>query len=49
MTVSKIVSSAATKDFIRLQESANKTLSEKVLKLVEEKKQTIAKSYFGKK
>lgn len=49
MTVSKIVTSATTKNFIGLQEAANKALSEKVMKLMEDKKQTIAKSYFGKK
>lgn len=49
MTVSKIVTAAASKDFIRLQEETNKKLSEKVLKIMEEKKQTIAQSYFGKK
>jgi hypothetical protein len=49
MSVSTIIKAETSKDFIKLQESANKTLSEKVLKKMEEKKQTIAKSYFGKK
>jgi hypothetical protein len=49
MTVSTLIKSATSKDFIKLQESANKVLSEKVLKSLEEKKQTIAQSYFGKK
>ena len=49
MTVSNIIKSATTKDFIRLQEAANKALSEKALNLMEAKKNTIAQSYFGKK
>jgi hypothetical protein len=49
MTISTIIKSASSKDFIKLQEAANKALSEKVIKLMEEKKQTIAQSYFGKK
>jgi hypothetical protein len=49
MTVSKIVKSATTKDFIGLQEATQRALSEKVMKIMEEKKQTIAQSYFGKK
>lgn len=49
MTVSKIVTSAVSKDFIRLQEAAHKALSAKVMDIMEEKKQNIAKSYFGKK
>ena len=49
MTVSQIIKAATTKDFIKLQEAANAALSEKVMKLMEEKKQAIAQSYFGKK
>tara|TARA_R110000868_G_scaffold124490_10_gene329154 strand:+ start:13478 stop:13627 length:150 start_codon:yes stop_codon:yes gene_type:complete len=49
MTVSNIIKSASSKDFIKLQEATNKALSEKVMKIMEEKKQTIAQSYFGKK
>jgi predicted AlkP superfamily pyrophosphatase or phosphodiesterase len=47
MTVSTIIKSASSKDFIKLQEAANKALSEKVIKLMEEKKIEIAENYFG--
>lgn len=49
MTVKNIIQSISSKNFVALQEATNKALSEKVLSKMEEKKQTIAQSYFGKK
>lgn len=47
--VKGIVKSIASGNYVKLQEDTSRALSEKVLNALEEQKQKIAKSYFGKK
>lgn len=47
--VKDIVSALSSGNYIALQESVKEVMSEKVLAALEEQKQKIAKSYFGKK
>jgi hypothetical protein len=49
IAVREIVKSISSGNFTKLQEDTAKALSEKALNVLEEQKQKIAKSYFGKK